>query len=382
VNFFRKLYSFNDDINFRRGWRVAYAVSAVFLLAGVFALLTGGLKLGIDFKGGTSWQFPANGTSVSAVRDVLKPLGGTDATIQTLTTDKGTDIRVEVGTKVDTAKAEAALSKVSHNSVDVVQSNRSQVGPSWGHDVSNKAIHALIYFFIVIAAYIWWRLEWQMAVGAIIAVIHDVLISVGVYAIFRIEVTPATVVAFLTILGYSLYDTIVVYDKMRDNQSKVTPNGNYTYTDMVNLSLNQTIVRSLNTTISALLPVMSILVIGAWIMGAVTLEEFGLALLVGLFVGAYSSIFIAAPIVVGLKEREPRNKAIRERLEAKRAGLAAPVVAGAADATGEGEPGEGSAGGAQPVSAGARTATTTTARADTPYSANHPPRPRKKGKKR
>jgi preprotein translocase subunit SecF len=381
VNFFRKLYSFNDDINFRRGWRVAYAVSAIFLLAGIFALLTGGLKLGIDFKGGTSWQFPANGTSVSTVRDVLKPLGGTDATIQTLTTDKGTDIRVEVGTKVDAAKAEAALSKVSHNSVDVVQSNRSQVGPSWGHDVSNKAIHALIYFFIVIAAYIWWRLEWQMAVGAIIAVIHDVLISVGVYAIFKIEVTPATVVAFLTILGYSLYDTIVVYDKMRDNQSKVTPNGNYTYTDMVNLSLNQTIVRSLNTTISALLPVMSILVIGAWIMGAVTLEEFGLALLVGLFVGAYSSIFIAAPIVVALKEREPRNKAIRERLEAKRAGLAAPLAAAGA-ATGDGEPVEGPAGAAQPVSAGARTATTTATRADTPYSANHPPRPRKKGKKR
>lgn len=381
MNFFRKLYSFNDDINFRRGWRVAYAVSAIFLLAGIFALLTGGLKLGIDFKGGTSWQFPANGTSVSTVRDVLKPLGGTDATIQTLTTDKGTDIRVEVGTKVDAAKAEAALSKVSHNSVDVVQSNRSQVGPSWGHDVSNKAIHALIYFFIVIAAYIWWRLEWQMAVGAIIAVIHDVLISVGVYAIFKIEVTPATVVAFLTILGYSLYDTIVVYDKMRDNQSKVTPNGNYTYTDMVNLSLNQTIVRSLNTTISALLPVMSILVIGAWIMGAVTLEEFGLALLVGLFVGAYSSIFIAAPIVVALKEREPRNKAIRERLEAKRAGLAAPLAAAGA-ATGDGEPVEGPAGAAQPVSAGARTATTTATRADTPYSANHPPRPRKKGKKR
>lgn len=381
MNFFRKLYSFNDDINFRRGWRVAYAVSAIFLLAGIFALLTGGLKLGIDFKGGTSWQFPANGTSVSTVRDVLKPLGGTDATIQTLTTDKGTDIRVEVGTKVDAAKAEAALSKVSHNSVDVVQSNRSQVGPSWGHDVSNKAIHALIYFFIVIAAYIWWRLEWQMAVGAIIAVIHDVLISVGVYAIFKIEVTPATVVAFLTILGYSLYDTIVVYDKMRDNQSKVTPNGNYTYTDMVNLSLNQTIVRSLNTTISALLPVMSILVIGAWIMGAVTLEEFGLALLVGLFVGAYSSIFIAAPIVVALKEREPRNKAIRERLEAKRAGLAAPLAAAGA-ATGDGEPVEGPAGVAQPVSAGARTATTTATRADTPYSANHPPRPRKKGKKR
>jgi preprotein translocase subunit SecF len=381
VNFFRKLYSFNDDINFRRGWRIAYAISAIFLLAGLFALLTGGLKLGIDFKGGTSWQFPANGTSVSTVRDVLKPLGGTDATIQTLTTDKGSDIRVEVGTKVDTAKAEAALSKVSHNSVDVVQSNRSQVGPSWGHDVSNKALHALVYFFIVIAAYIWWRLEWQMAVGAIIAVIHDVLISVGVYAIFRIEVTPATVVAFLTILGYSLYDTIVVYDKMRDNQSKVTPNGNYTYTDMVNLSLNQTIVRSLNTTISALLPVMSILVIGAWIMGAVTLEEFGLALLVGLFVGAYSSVFIAAPIVVALKEREPRNKAIRERLEAKRAGLAAPP-AGAAATTGDGEPVEGPAGAAEPVGAGARTATTTATRAGTPYSANHPPRPRKKGKKR
>jgi preprotein translocase subunit SecF len=169
---------------------------------------------------------------------------------------------------------------------------------------------------IAIFIYVWIRLEWKFALSAIVAVVHDIIVAVGVYSIFQFEVTPGTVIAFLTILGYSLYDTIVVYDKIRENASRVTSNGRMTYTDMCNLSVNQTFMRSINTTLSAVIPVLSILIIGAWGMGAVTLEEFGLALLVGLISGAYSSVFIAAPLTAWIKEREPKYTAIRERLSA------------------------------------------------------------------
>ena len=140
------------------------------------------------------------------------------------------------------------------------------------------------------------RLEWQMAVGTVLAMVHDVIISVGVYSVFRIEVTPGTVIAFLTILGYSIYDTIVVFDKVKENEGRVGVTNRMTYTDMVSLSMNQVLMRSINTTVVALLPVLSILLVGAVLLGAVTLEEFGLALFIGMLSGAYSSIFVAAPI--------------------------------------------------------------------------------------
>lgn len=372
MKFLRKLYSFDADLDFRKGWKIAFAVSGIVLILGIGFLSTKGLVLGIDFRGGTAWQFPANGTSTGTVRDALKNVKTGDARIQALGTDKGDYIRVEVGLGTDNAKVAQELATATKQDIGVINANRSDVGPSWGKDVSRKAIQALLIFFIAIAAYISWQLEWRMAVGAIVAVIHDLIISVGVYAIFQFEVTPGTVIAFLTVLGYSLYDTVVVYDKVKDNQSKVTLTGDMTYTDMMNLSLNQTIMRSLNTTLSGLLPVASILLVGAKIMGAVTLEEFGLALLVGLFVGAYSSVFVAAPIVALLKEREPRNRQIRERLVS---GVITPVVVGAtADA----------AAAAAASTPGATTSTPARRSAGTPvaYSSAHPPRPRKKGKKR
>jgi preprotein translocase subunit SecF len=385
MNFFKRLYSFDADVDFRKGWRIAFVISALLLVIGVFSLATNGLKLGIDFKGGTAWQFPANNTSVNAIRDALDPIGGGDATIQTLTLGSKVTLRVEVGTAVNVDKAATAMAKASHQSVDTINANRNEVGPSWGRDVSQKALRALIVFFIAVAIYISWQLEWRMAVGAILAVIHDVFLSVAVYAIFQFEVTPGTVVAFLTILGYSLYDTIVVYDKVKDNQGRLSPNGDMTYTEMMNLSLNQTFMRSINTTLSAVLPVIAILVIGAGILGAVTLEEFGLALLVGMIAGAYSSVFIASPIVAQLKEREPRYTQIRERVLARRAGSGATaVVAGAPaeaagsaiveeDATDDGRSSQVKV--AAKSDANGKTITS-------PYSSKHPPRPRKQGKKR
>lgn len=380
MNFLRKLYSFDDSIDFRKGWRVALVISGLLFVVGMYSLVTSGLQLGIDFKGGTSWQFPAAGVHTDDVREALSPLGAGDARIQVLSSGSDARVRVQVGTDVEPAEAVKAMSEKLDKPATVFTDNQSEVGPSWGQDVSRKAIRALVVFLLAVAAYISWRLEWRMAVGGIVAVFHDLFLSVAVYAIFQWEVTPGTVIAFLTILGYSLYDTIVVYDKVHANETKLTLNGNMTYTDMMNLSLNQTFIRSLNTTFSTVLPVLSILVIGSGFMGAVTLEEFGRALLIGLIFGAYSSVFIAAPLVARLKEKEPRNIQIREAVMARRAKTAGPVAA-AVGATGETgvaveDTADTAGSGAAAEAPGARRQTSVL------YSDKHPPRPRKKGKKR
>ncbi|RMH75834.1 MAG: protein translocase subunit SecF, partial [Actinomyces sp.] len=192
--------------------------------------------------------------------------------------------------------------------------------------ITAKAERALIWFFALIAAYISLQLEWKMAVGALVAVAHDIVLSVGVYSLFQFEVTPATVIAFLTIMGYSLYDTIVVYDRARELSGRLTATGRFTYTEMMNQSLNQVLMRSINTSVTSILPVASMLIIGSFFLGALTLQEFAIALLVGLVVGTYSSLFVAAPVVAYLKEREPAYREIARRA-ARRAGDDTPAAA-------------------------------------------------------
>ena len=188
------------------------------------------------------------------------------------------------------------------------------MGPTWGSSITNKAIEALIVFFIAVGIYISIRFEPKMALAAFIAMVHDVLVAVGVYSIFNFQVTPDTVVAILTILGYSLYDTVVVFDRVRDNTKNIGSSGRMTYAQLINLSMNQTLARSINTSAVAIIPVLAVLLVGAELLGASTLQEYGLALFVGLLSGAYSSIFIAAPILCMLKEHEPRWVAIENRL--------------------------------------------------------------------
>jgi len=188
------------------------------------------------------------------------------------------------------------------------------VGPTWGSSITDKAIEALIIFFIVVGIYISIRFEPKMALAAFIAMVHDVLIAVGIYSIFGFQVTPDTVVAILTILGYSLYDTVVVFDRVRDNTRGIGSSGRLTYPQLINLSMNQTLARSINTSMVAIIPVLAILLIGAQFLGATTLQSYGLALFVGLLSGAYSSIFIAAPVLSMMKEREERWIAIEKRL--------------------------------------------------------------------
>ena len=223
----------------------------------------------------------------------------------------------ELGNPADLGRerCEPKLAKASGKTVNNIAVE--SVGPSWGSQITNKAVEALIVFFILIAIYISIFFEWRMAAAAIIAVLHDIAVTVGIYSISGFEVTPDTVVAFLTILGYSLYDTIVVFDRIRDNTKNLSVRDRLTFSDVVNVSMNQTLARSLNTSAVAIMPILAVLVLGAEILGASTLQYFGLALLVGLATGAYSSIFNASPLVAIMKEREPKYRIIRERLTAR-----------------------------------------------------------------
>jgi len=322
-----RLYHGETSFDFMGRKRVWFAISGVIILGGLISIITAGLNLGIDFKGGEAWTAKSNGVTVSTMRGVVSPFGIGDATIQT--TGNGF---IKVSSKHlsqdQQNKVTDAIAKATHATPQQVSVN--DVGPSWGKAVTNKARTALIVFFILITVYISFRFEWKMAVAALVAVVHDILITIGIYSISRFEVTPATVVAFLTILGYSLYDTIVVFDRIEENTRGLSASGRMTYSDTVNLSMNQVLMRSLNTSLVAILPVASILGIGVYVLGATALEDFALALLVGLITGAYSSIFIASPVLVLLKEREPRYAAIRQRLASKGGTQGAPLTPAAA----------------------------------------------------
>jgi len=314
MNWMSRINRGQTSIDFLVWWKRGLAVSVVLVLVSIVSLTTRGLNLGIDFEGGVSWEVQAPGVSVEEARDELDKVGEGQAKIQIVGSDilrvQGPESTAEHTAEVRQALAELAGTETSDVSV-------STVGASWGSDVTASAVRALVFFAIAILIYLSVRLEWRMAVAAVFAVIHDVLISVGVYSVFQFEVSPGTVIAFLTILGYSIYDTIVVDDKIKENERLVGQSGRMTYGQMTSLSMNQVLLRSINTTVSSLLPVLSLLIVGAFIMGAVTLQEFSVALTVGLIAGAYSSVFVAAPVLVALKERESKYKVIRERLESQ-----------------------------------------------------------------
>lgn len=312
-----RLYRGENDIAFPKWWKRGAILSTVLIVVSLVSLFTRGLNLGIDFEGGMAWEVKAPGASVSETRAALEPVGLGQAKIQVVGADT-----LRVQGPADTPEKQNEVRKVLADlaGTDIGEVNVSTVGPSWGNAITHAALRALIIFLVAILIYLTIRLEWQMAVAAIVAIIHDMIISVGVYSVFGIEVTPATVIAFLTILGYSIYDTVVVFDKAQENEGRVGLAGRLTYTDMMSLSMNQVLLRWVNTTVTSLIPVISLWVVGAVIMGAVTIEEFAIALTVGLAAGAYSSIFVAAPLVVVLKEREPKYKAIRERLAQTRGG--------------------------------------------------------------
>jgi preprotein translocase subunit SecF len=312
-----RLYHGETNYDFVGKRRIGFVISGVLLLVTVGSLFTRGLNLGLDFEGGVAWEVPvANGIDQDRIEAVLSANGisAADSKVQTLASPSGGErFRVQVpdqSAEVRTAVRNALATDAGVSQQDV---SITSVSATWGSEITAKARNALLIFLVVISAYISLRFEWKMAVGALAAVIHDVIVTVGVYSVFGFEVTPATVIAFLTILGFSLYDTIVVFDKVHENTRRLAA-GRVTYGDVVNLSMNQVLMRSLNTSLAAVLPVLSLLVIGSWALGALALQAFALALLIGLLTGSYSSIFIATPVLAVLKEREPRYRQLAQRL--------------------------------------------------------------------
>lgn len=321
----RKSY---DIVGKRKRWYVASGVLVVLCVA---LILGRGFNLGIDFEGGSSFdvtgvtdasQQPAlDALAAAGVDDVgrVSTVGSTGVRLQTVTLD------AEQQAAVRTALAEAYGVPES----DVAP---SFVGPTWGQDVLNKALQGLVVFLLLVTLVmtIYFR-NWRMAAAALIALFHDLIVTVGIYAAIGWEVTPATMIGFLTILGYSIYDTVVVFDKVRENTDGILAQKRSTYAERANLAVNQTLVRSINTSVVALLPVGSILFIGAFLFGAGTLRDIALALFVGMAVGAYSSIFLATPLEVTLREREPQIQEHTAKVLATRAAREAAGEVGETD---------------------------------------------------
>ena len=328
---FGRLYHGETSFDFVGKRKIGFAISITLIVLTLGSLFTRGLNLGIDFEGGVAWQVPSSETmDVDAARSVLDDNGvpTENAKVQTLTSGTTTSIRIQVGDQTAEVRTKVQSDLATMANVDVNEVSVSSVSSSWGRAITEKAIRALIAFMVLVGIYIAWRFEWRMALAAILAMLHDVLISVGIYSLIGFEVTPATVVAFLTILGFSLYDTIVVFDKVKDNIEKFGPSRT-SMADITNVSMNQVLMRSLNTSLAAVLPVLSLLVLGSGVFGAIALREFAIALLVGLITGSYSSIYIASPLLSIFKQRESRYKNLKGA-HATGAELAHMVISGGA----------------------------------------------------
>lgn len=387
----RKLILAQTAIDFWGRRRIWLLISTALLVVTAISLGGRGLELGIDFEGGVAWDVPAGQLSVDDARQILSDNGleSNTAKIQERNSDSGDIIKVQVQDQSAAVRTQLQEAFATAAGVEPADVSVASVSATWGEEITRKAVTALVVFLLIIAVYISIRFEWRMALTSILAMIHDVVVAVGIYSVFGFEVTPATVVAFLTVLGYSLYDSIVVFDRIRDNERRVAAAG-MTAGDLINISTNQVLLRSINTTLASALPVISLLLIGAGLFGQVTLREFAIALLVGMLTGAYSSIFVASPLLGWLKARDatfkgrgagPGDHLKGEDLRAvviagpggvrsvsgrrRRAGTATPLdVAGPADVASPAD---------EPVAARAHVAA---APADRLLS--HPPRPRKK----
>ncbi|WNE99937.1 protein translocase subunit SecF [Streptomyces luomodiensis] len=307
-----------DFVGKRKIW---YGVSILITITAIVGLAVRGLNMGIEFSGGAVFTTP-NNTKVSAsdLRQAAEKAAG-DHTVVVQELGRG-GVRIQIS-ELDTKEAlpvQEELAKELH--VTTSKIDTQLVGPSWGEQIASKAWQGLAIFMVLVVIYLAIAFEWRMALAALIALIHDLTITVGVYALVGFEVTPGTVIGLLTILGYSLYDTVVVFDGLKEASKDITKQTRFTYSEVANRSLNSTLVRSINTTVVALLPVGALLFIGGGALGAGMLNDISLALFVGLAAGAYSSIFIATPLVADLKERDPKMKALAKRVKAKRAAAA------------------------------------------------------------
>jgi preprotein translocase subunit SecF len=363
-----------DIVRNRKRW---FILSGVVMVIALFGLIYQGINYSIDFTGGSLIQYEnRSDATVEDVRELLgqAPYDRADAEIQlvggnrlSIRTTSLTDLTADQRTQlVDALAAQAGVSPTAIST--------QVVGPTWGEQISRQAVIGLIIVLIAITIYITLRFEWKMAIGAMAAMVHDVLITAGIYALTGREVSPATVIAILTILGFSLYDTVVIFDKIKENTESPSLVAKMTYEDIANFSLNHVLMRSLNTSLVVVLPILSLL-----LFGGDTLKDFAFAMLVGVITGAYSSIFVAAPILVVLKEREPRWQTHRQRLQGRPGGdrklTAAAVPKTEAEAHRGDAPEPAAVGAAAATRATARTATSSRPR---PKSRRKPPAKRKR----
>lgn len=351
-NIGHRLYSGEVSVDFVGRRRTWYAVSAVILLLAIGALLLRGLNLGIEFRGGADFSIPSATCSVEQARAVAE--GETGAQAIVTETASGT-VRVQTEPLTGAESVVMADQLAEACGVPREEIKIQVVGPTWGAEISKKALQGLVVFIILVSVFLSLYFEWRMAVAALVALIHDLVITIGIYALTGLEVTPATVIGLLTILGYSLYDTVVVFDKVKENTKGIAGQSVLTYSDAANVAVNQTLIRSINTSIVALLPVVAIIVVGAGFLGAGTLLDLAVALAIGMAAGTYSSIFIATPFLATLKERQPDMKSLAARVAARR--KQARSAAGA-------EPTAGAAGTGATASATATATTTATTRID------------------
>ncbi|MEV7783455.1 protein translocase subunit SecF [Kitasatospora sp. NPDC088351] len=332
-NLGHRLYQGEVSFDFVGRRKLWYSISAVIVLVAAIGLAMG-LHLGIEFKGGSVYTVNKPGLTVSQAQDAANKIAHSNALVQS--TDNG-KIRIQVSSEdEETVSAATFTDQLSKElGVPVAEIDTQVIGPSWGKQISQKALTGLIIFMVLVTVYLAIAFEWRMAVAALVALIHDLLITIGVYALVGFEVTPGTVIGFLTILGYSLYDTVVVFDTVKENTKGLTKQNKRTYSEAANMGLNQTLVRSLNTTVVALLPVAALLFIGGGFLGAGTLNDISLALFIGLAAGAYSSICVATPLLAQLKEEQPEMKALAKRVAQRRAADAKAAAEGEGTPAGE-----------------------------------------------
>jgi len=316
--FGNQLYYGTRSIEFIKRRKIWYVFALVIVVVSLGGLFTNGLKLGIEFRGGTEFittsQIPAN-----EMRTDLEDLGLQQVIVQSVGTDR-LSIQTEELTSVELAELTEQIAQLA--AANAAEVTVRSVGPTWGADITRTALTGLVVFLILVMIFLSIYFEIRMAIAAFVALMHDLIVTIGIYALLGFEVTPATAIGVLTIMGYSLYDTVVVFDKVKENVKGVTLQTGQTYDEAANLAVNQTVFRSINTSVVAVLPVAGILFIGAYVLRASTLQDLAIALFVGITAGVYSSIFIATPVLTDLKAQEPQIKALKERILARREAIA------------------------------------------------------------
>ena len=353
-DFGNRLYQGDISYDFVGRAKRWYVLSAIILLVSIGSLAFRGLSFGIEFEGGANFTVPTESVSVRDARELVGGIVGGELRVTEASSSSGDrQLRIETPPISPEESRDIRDALAQEASLESTAVTVQQIGPTWGDQITRKAVTALVVFIAIVVVFLSMMFEWRMAVAALVALAHDVIITVGVYALIGFLVTPATVIGILTILGYSLYDTVVVFDKVRENTRGLLGRSRQTYSEAANLAVNQTLVRSINTTVVGLLPVAAILYGGVVLLGAGVLQDLALALFVGMAAGAYSSIFIATPLLANLKEREPQYRQLARRVVARKGAGRVPAPATATAKANQAESGEADAEATEPAGVGA-----------------------------